>query len=123
MLANFVRPVPMITLPQNGLVAFVKHSCPTCTQIEPVLQQVAQAVPQFSVVTQDDPQFPDGVARLIDDRELDHSYVNAIEFVPTLISFEEGREKERIVGWDRAAWQRLTGVSGLGADLPALRPG
>jgi hypothetical protein len=27
------------------------------------------------------------------------------------------------MGWDRAAWQRLTGLRSLGAHLPALRPG
>ena len=107
----------------DGIVAFVKRACPTCTLIEPQLREVAKAVPQFRIVSQDDPQFPSGVQAIVDDRELDHSWLNKIEATPTLIRYEKGREAERIVGWDRSGWQRLTGLQALGADLPALRPG
>jgi hypothetical protein len=59
----------------------------------------------------------------IDDRTLDISHRLKIEIVPTLIRFEAGREAGRTYGWDRAEWQRLTGVVGLGRDLPETRPG
>ena len=108
---------------RDGLVAFVKRACPTCTLIEGELREIDRAVPAFHVVTQDDPKFPDGVTRIIDDRELDHSWLNGIEATPTLLRFENGLEVERVVGWDRVAWQRLTGLKDLGKDLPALRPG
>jgi hypothetical protein len=108
---------------RDGLVAFVKRACPTCTLIEPQMRQVAAAVPAFQVVSQDDPQFPADVTWIVDDRELDHSWLNAIEATPTLIRFENGRETERVVGWDREGWQRLTGLTGLGSGLPAFRPG
>ena len=107
----------------DGLVAFVKRACPTCTLIEPQMQEVARAVPSFHAVTQDDPHFPSGVTHVIDDRELDHSWLNSIEATPTLLRFENGREVERVVGWDREGWRRLTGVRELGRELPALRPG
>ena len=107
----------------HGIVAFVKRACPTCTLIEPQLRETARAVADFRVVSQDDPQFPSGVPGVVDDRELDHSWLNSIEATPTLIRFENGREAERIVGWDRAGWQRLTGLTALGKDLPALQPG
>ena len=107
----------------DGLVAFVKRGCPTCTLIEPQLQLAAKAVPGFRVVTQDDAKFPAGVANLIDDRELDVSYLHDIEYTPTLVLKRDGREVERVVGWDRAAWQRLTGIADFGASLPATRPG
>lgn len=107
----------------DGLVAFVKRACPTCTLIEPQMQQVAQKLPDFSVVTQDDPRFPSGVQRVVDDRTLEHSWRNAIEATPTLVRFSGGREVERIVGWDREGWRRLTGIANLGADLPPFRPG
>ena len=107
----------------DGLVAFVKRACPTCTLIEGELQEASRAVPAFRVVTQDDPRFPAGVANVVDDRELDHSWLNGIEATPTLLRFEQGREVERVVGWDREAWRRLTGVAGLGAERPLLRPG
>lgn len=106
----------------DGLVAFVKRACPTCTLIEEQMREVARAVPDFLAVSQDDPQFPAGVA-VIDDRALDHSWLNNIESTPTLIRYAGGYEVERVVGWDREGWQRLTGVKSLGRDLPSSRPG
>lgn len=107
----------------DGLVAFVKRACPTCTLIEPQMREVAGTVPTFRAVSQDDPNFPSGVARVIDDRDLDHSWLNRIEATPTLLRFQNGREVERVEGWDRDGWRRLTGLSNLGADLPSFRPG
>lgn len=110
-------------IPADGLVAFVKRGCPTCTLIEPQMREVAAAVPAFYAVTQDDPGFPAGVPQIIDDRELDHSWLNRIEATPTLLRFDNGREVGRVEGWDRDGWRRLTGLAHLGADLPAFRPG
>jgi len=106
----------------DGLFAFVKRACPTCTLIEGELRQAAKSVPGFRVVSQDDPKFPSGVG-VIDDRKLDASYLHDIEYTPTLVVKRGGREVERVVGWDRVAWQRLTGIATLGASLPALQPG
>lgn len=111
------------SLLKDGLVAFVKGACPTCTMIAPQMAQTAQTRKDFQVVTQDDPKFPSGVANIVDDRGLDHSWLNHIEVTPTLLHFAAGREVERVVGWDRAAWQRLTGIRNLGGDLQAMRPG
>jgi hypothetical protein len=107
----------------DGLVAFVKRACPTCTHIEQQLRQAAKAVPGFQIVSQDDPHFPLGIATVVDDRKLDVSYLNDIEYTPTLILKRDGREVERVVGWDRAGWQRLTGIADFGTSLPAMRPG
>lgn len=107
----------------DGLVAFVKHACPTCIMIAPVMADTAKACNNFQVVTQDDPKFPAGVANIVDDRELDHSWLNHIEATPTLIRFAGGKEIERVMGWDRAGWQRLTGIKALGSSLPAMQPG
>ena len=111
------------TLIADGLVAFVKRACPTCNLIAPQMQETGRAREDFQVVTQDDVTFPAGVANLVDDRELDHSYLNNIEATPTLIRFAGRREVERVMGWDRAAWQRLTGIAALGSALPPLVPG
>ena len=111
------------SLIENGLVAFVKRECPTCALIEPQMREVARKLPQFQVVSQDDPRFPAGVDRLVDDRELDHSWLNNIESTPTLIRFQGGREVERVVGWDREGWRKLTGIANLGDGLPVFRPG
>jgi hypothetical protein len=106
----------------NGLLAFVKRACPTCTLIEPQMQAVARVVPGFRAVSQDDPQFPAGVD-VVDDRDLNVSSSNGIEATPTLIRYRDGREVERVVGWDRDGWRRLSGLTDLSADLPAFRPG
>lgn len=107
----------------DGLVVFAKRACPTCTLIEPVLLDLAQKSRAFRVVSQDDPQFPGGVANVVDDRELDQSWLNRIEFTPTLVRYQGGREVERVEGWDRDGWRRLTGIAGLGEGLPAFKPG
>ena len=111
------------TFPADGLVAFVKRECPTCALIEREMREVAAAVPAFHVASQDDPGFPAGLPRVIDDRELDHSWLNRIQATPTLLRFENGREVDRVEGWDREGWRRLTGLADLGANLPAFRPG
>ena len=46
-----------------------------------------------------------------------------IEATPTLVRFSRGQETERIVGWDRDGWRRLTGIRDLGEGLPAFQPG
>ena len=111
------------SLIRDGLVVFAKRACETCVLIENEMRLVAGECRDFRIVSQDDPEFPAGVTGVIDDRELDWSWKNNIESMPTLIRYQGGREVERVVGWDRAGWQRLTGIAGLGAHLPVLRPG
>ena len=112
----------MSTLPRDGLVAVVKQDCPTCVLTAPVLGELARRA-GITVYTQDDPSFPDTVPARFDDLSLDLSHRLKIEVVPTLIRFEQGREIARTYGWDRGEWERLTGVTGLGRDLPEARPG
>jgi hypothetical protein len=109
-------------LPRNGLIAVVKRDCPTCAMIAPVLGELARRA-GLAVYTQDDPGFPETVPGRIDDTALAVSHRLKIEIVPTLIGIAEGREIGRTVGWDRGEWQRLSGLSGLGVDLPPWRPG
>ena len=115
-----MTPAPIV---RDGLVVFVKRACPTCTLIEPQIREIARTVPAFRAVTQDDPAFPAGVDHVVDDRELDHSWLHTIEATPTLLRFENGREVERVMGWDRDAWRRLSGLRELGEGLPAFKPG
>ena len=111
------------TLLKDGLVVFSKRGCPTCVMIEGEMQRAARERRDFQVVSQDDPKFPAKVDAIVDDRELDLSWLNNIEFMPTLVRFEGGREVERVVGWDREGWQRLTGIRDLGAHHPKIKPG
>lgn len=110
-----------MTLPDTGLVAVVKRDCETCAMTEPVLAALAEAG-ALTVFTQDDPAFPESVPHEYD-ATLDVSHGLKIEVVPTLLRREAGREVERTFGWNKAEWRKLTGLDGLGADLPDLRPG
>jgi hypothetical protein len=109
-------------LPRDGLVAVVKRDCPTCVMAAPVLGELAGRH-GLTVYSQDDPAFPETVPERVDDSSLDISHRLKIEVVPTLIRFEGGLEVARTYGWDRREWERLSGVAGLGQDLPEARPG
>ncbi|MEL7155432.1 MAG: thioredoxin family protein [Actinomycetota bacterium] len=108
------------TLP-DGLVAVVKHDCPTCVTVAPVLAGLA-AEHDLTVYSQDDPAFPAGTDP-IDDRELGVSWHHDIETVPTLIRVADGVEQDRIVGWQRAAWASFVGSDDLAPTETDFAPG
>src|SRR5262245_13574253 len=109
-------------LPTDGLVAVVKEDCPTCKLVVPALRRMREAGLPLTVVTQDEPSFPEGIAP-VDDRELAISWRLGVEAVPTLYRFEQGVVRSRSVGWNRAEWRDVTGIGDLGGDLPEMRPG
>lgn len=115
-------PAPQVTLPADGLIAVVKRDCPTCELTAPVLAELT-AHGGLMVFTQDDPSFPETVPDRIDDLALNVSHTLKVEIVPTLIRRVDGREVDRTHGWDRAEWERVSGFQGIGAGLPAFRPG
>jgi hypothetical protein len=107
----------------DGLIAFVKRECPTCVMIEPVLRQLTAGAARLTVYSQDDPAFPSGLNQVVDDRELEASFHLRIHTVPTLIRITGGTETTRVLGWNRAEWETISGVKGLGPGLPENRPG
>lgn len=113
----------MNTSPPDGLLIVCKRDCATCTMLEPVFAELATADLPLLIYSQDDPTFPAHLPQVVHDASLEQSYHLGIEVVPTLIRMVDGQEIGRTVGWDRAAWQALTAVPTLGADLPAQRPG
>ncbi len=113
---------PIMAQPADGFHLVVKQECPTCRLIVPVMARLAQATLPVTIYSQDDPAFPAGLP-VVDDRELAHSYHLNIETVPTLIHRQAGRESGRAIGWDRQEWESLTGLTGLGPELPPYRPG
>ena len=108
------------TLP-DGLVAVVKRECETCRMVVPVLRDLASRTP-LAVYSQDDADFP-GDPAAAHDADLSVSWHHDIETVPTLIKVVDGAEVARTVGWSREQWEELTGESGLGPELPPMRPG
>ena len=113
--------VPTTPLLPDGIVVVVKRECETCQMVVPVLRELSAGV-ELHVYTQDDPNFP-GDPAAIPDSDLAVSWFHDIETVPTVIRVVDGVEVGRTAGWMRSAWEELTGVEGLGADLPPMRPG
>jgi len=112
----------MQTLPA-GLIVILKRACPTCTLIEPVLAQLARGSQPVTVVVQDTADFDVGKGEQILDADLALSWQLDCEIVPTLIQRQGGAEIDRTYGWFREDWEQLSGMTGLGPDLPASRPG
>lgn len=105
----------------DGIVAVVKQDCPTCVTVAPVLAELRHSTP-LTVYTQDDPSFPAAVDP-VDDRDLTISWHHNIETVPTLIRVEDGVERNRLVGWDRAGWERFLGRDDLAPTATDYAPG
>ena len=104
-----------------NFVAIVKEECETCRLIVPVLAQL-QSSHGLEIHAQDNPAFPADL-NVRDDSQLAYSWAKRIETVPTLICLDEsGEEVDRTFGWDRNAWESITGEA-LGFDLPDFRPG
>jgi hypothetical protein len=106
----------------DGLVAFVKQDCPTCVLVAPVLQQLAGSG-TCTVISQDDPSFPEDAAWVVHDADLSLSWHHQVETVPTLMRVVNGQPTEQIEGWERQRWEAFTGVSNLAPELPDFRPG
>ena len=120
------REKPQMTRPNapalpSGIVAIVKRDCPTCELVVPVLEQLGNEL-NLTVYTQDDAAFPEQLP-CVDDTSLEVSWHHEIETVPTLLRVVDGVEQERAIGWRRKDWEELAGISGLGPDLPDMRPG
>ena len=106
----------------DGLLVVVKDDCETCHLVAPVLGELAEGEESLAVVSQDRAGFPEGF-EVVHDRDLDISWHLGIETTPTIYRVEGGAAVDEQPGWDRSGWERVTGVTGLGAGLPEQRPG
>jgi hypothetical protein len=114
--------VPEAALPSDGLVVVVKRACPTCELVVPVVRELARTR-GATIVSQDDPRFPDGIDGVVDDTALARSFRLHVRAVPTLLRLEGGCEVARTEGWERAEWERVAGTAPLGDGLPPFRVG
>ncbi len=107
----------------DGFVVFVKEDCPTCMLIEPVLAEMAELGVLQAIYSQDNPNFPSSSITK-DDSELELSFKNAIDTVPTLLKITDGHETGRIVGWLRKEWEGFCEIKDLGpSELTDFSPG
>ena len=104
------------SFPTDGLLIFAKRGCETCAMVEQVFGELARSRLQTVVLTQDDPSFP-SLVEALDDTTLEQSFRFEVEAVPTVIRLENGREVARTFGWNRAEWERVTGIRDLGFGL------
>ena len=109
-------------MPSSSLIAVVKHDCPTCNLIVPVLRALADQG-SLTVYSQDDAVFLEGVSGVVSDANLEQSFRLGVHVVPTLIRMTGGVESGRALGWHRGEWEQLSGMAALGAELPETRPG
>ena len=82
----------------DGLIVVAKRECPTCTLVEPLLARLADGGDAVTVLVQDDPAYAAGVPGAVFDSTLEQSFRLGIEFVPTLIRMQGGREVARTHG-------------------------
>lgn len=101
-----------------SFTVFLKRDCATCQAVGPVLAELRSRGVAMTVWVQDDPGFYASLGAK-DDTALRSSFLADVETVPTLIR-DDGARTE---GWDRAAWQALTGEGGVGDGLPSFQPG
>ena len=106
----------------DGLLVVVKDDCETCHLVVPVLGELVGGEKPVAIVSQDRADFPDGF-EVIHDQELDVSWRLGAETTPTVYRIKGGEAVDEQAGWDRSGWERVAGVTGLGAGLPEHRPG
>lgn len=105
----------------DGLVVVVQRGCHACDRLLPELTPWLADHPDVMLLTQD-PGYPPDVDAVAD-IGLAQSRQLGIEGTPALVRTAGGHPVERIDGWDRAAWRRLTGRPELGGALPDHLPG
>ena len=106
----------------DGLLVVVKDDCETCHLVVPVLGELAEGEESLAVVSQDQAGFPEGF-EVVHDRELDISWHLGTETTPTIYRIKGGEAVDEQPGWDRSGWERVAGLTALGAGLPDHRPG
>ena len=106
----------------DGISVVVNSECPTCQLTSDLLVELGTNG-HVKIFSQDDPSFPTSAEWVHDDSELSFSWHNDIEAVPTLIRVVNGKEVERLVGWNRKEWERLLEIENLAPGLVDHKPG
>ena len=106
----------------EGISVVVNSECPTCQLTSDLLVELGNSG-CVTIFSQDNPAFPTSAEWVRDDSDLSVSWHNNIEAVPTLVRVVDGKEVERLVGWNRKEWERLLEIENLAPDLVDHKPG
>jgi hypothetical protein len=115
------------------LVALVKHDCPVCDQILPVLDRARANGAPVRILSQSDADETAAQAsrlKLVSVPELDNDLELSARFdpdaVPTVLLLDGGDERDRVEGLDRIRLTELASEAGVTLELdglPERRPG
>ena len=115
------------------LVALVKHDCPVCDQLLPVLDAAAAGGAPLRILSQSDEDDTAGQAARLGlttvpelDEELELSQRFDPDAVPAVVLLDAGSEDGRMEGLDRERLAELAGRAGVALELdglPERRPG
>ncbi|HEV3128786.1 MAG TPA: thioredoxin family protein [Solirubrobacteraceae bacterium] len=115
------------------LLALVKHDCPVCDQVLPVLDAARQRGAAIRILSQSGPEETEAQAQRLNlahvpelDRDLKLSARFDPDAVPTLVLLDGGSEADRVEGLDRARLAELARRAGAPLELdglPERRPG
>ena len=115
------------------LVALVKHDCPVCDQLLPVLDQARTAGAPIRILSQSGADETEAQAHRLSlksvpelDAELETSARFDPDAVPAVMLVDNGDERGRVEGLDRARLADLAGRAGVTLTLdglPERRPG
>jgi hypothetical protein len=115
------------------LVTLVKHDCPVCDQLLPVLDRARAGGAPIRILSQSGAAETAAQAqrlRLDEIPELDEQLAQSARFdpdaVPAVVLIDDGDERGRVEGLDRARLTELAGQAGIQLrldGLPERRPG
>ncbi len=115
------------------LVALVKHDCPVCDQLLPVLDRARAAGAPIRILSQSGAEDTAAQAERLElgsvpelDDELELSTRFDPDAVPAVVLVDDGDERGRVEGLDRSRLAELAGMAGVALTLdglPERRPG
>ncbi len=106
----------------EAILIFLKHDCPTCVLVGPLLSEIQHSNSNLRIITQNEASFfPE--LDVEEDLDLKMSYEFNVETVPTVIKTENNQEKQRWVGWNKREWKNIFKITSIHETLPEMKPG
>ncbi len=111
-----------IIIMNERILVFLKHDCPTCELILPLLADIQKNTSALKIIVQDNPNLFNDLD-VQEDSNLEISFQHEIETVPTVVKIENKSETSRLIGWDKQEWKKMFNFSEENYNLPDRKPG